>query len=546
MSNLTWDCEFKLTNFAKSASHVTQEAVKHDLLFSCHFAFIFQFKSQSKTTSLQWASDSILNAKKICFQPITAGIVLMLFFCMFLEASAASVPIEQAMSERYSVRDWTSDNIPSVLLLETLRSAYGYSSGHRSIPLVGNGYSLVLFVANATGTYKYSPQQNTLTVYDLTLNKEVLRSRFNQGYPSNASAIVIVVWDQTVTSNPNYASAEAGFFVQNMYLAAVSNSLGTVCVALIDSASLRADLKLPSTMTPMLVMPIGYPMTPYSSASPDSTRMNGNLPAVQYSTRSYTEALSNLVYAQSWSSQTLSTQELSQLLWAAYGYSSTGHRTVPSAGPTYGLQIWLSNATGIYQYSPQTHSVTQKVSGDKRANVASASGGQSWAASAPVIFLVVYDSSVGWDSGIVPHNYPIVEAGCVVQQLLLEASAWGMSGNVVGNGLEDWNGAAAAVIRNILGLSQSIIPLFVVPIGHEVANAETPAPSQASPNPTLPTTPTLSPSPNVSPSESPTASPTVPEFSLGIILPAFTIAILIVVTLYIALSRKKTKKERSA
>ncbi len=429
------------------------------------------------------------------------------FSLLFLEASAAPIPIEQTMSERYSVSSWTSDNIPSATLLDVLRSSYGYSSNHRNIPLIANEYSLILFVSNATGTYKYSPQQNTLAAYDLTLNKEALRPRFDQSYPSDASAVVLVVWNQTLMNNAIYASAEAGLLVQNMYLTAIPYGLGTHCVALIDSNSLRTDLKLPSTMTPLLIMPIGYPTTPYSSASPDNARMTGNLPPVKNSQKSISEALTNLLYARTWNGENLSTQELSQLLWAAYGYSSTGHRTVPSAGPTYGLQIWLSNATGIYRYNPQTHSTTQTISGDRRTNIASASGGQGWAANAPAIFLIVFDSTVGWDSGVVSHEYPEVEAGCVVQQLLLEASSWGMSGNIVSQGLGEWNGAGASAIRSILGLPQSIIPLYSVPIGHEGV---------------------------------------IPEFSLSILLTVFIIATMIAVTFSIIRPHKELSRKHFA
>lgn len=486
-----------------------------------------------------------MNKLKIFFEIATVSLVLMLFFCFFLEVSAVSVPIEQTMSKRCSVRDWTSDNVPETTLLDILQSAYGFSDNHRNVPLVGNDYSLTLFVANSTGTYLYSPQQNTLVVHDININKEILRTRFNQGFPSNANAIVIVVWNQAVMNNPYYASVEAGCFVQNFYLSSVSHNLGTVCVALIDSASLRTDLNLPSIMTPILVMPIGYPNTPYSSPSPDYTKMNGNLPSVEYSSQSYAEGLKNLIYVKSWSSQGLSAQEMSQLLWAAYGYSSTGHRTVPSAGPTYGLQIWLSNSTGIYQYNPQTHSVTQKVSGDKRADITGTNQGQVGAVNAPAVFLIAYDSLLGGDSGIIPHNWPIVEAGCVAQQLLVEASAWGMSGNIVSLGLEEWNGAKAASIRSIFGVQQSIIPLLLLPIGHTglvPELSETPKPDTYTSSPDTTSSPTNSGSSSLAPSITPKSS--ISEFpSVTTTIVSIAIVIVPIVMVYsIVLKRKHSRK----
>ncbi|MCJ7763270.1 nitroreductase family protein, partial [Candidatus Bathyarchaeota archaeon] len=218
-------------------------------------------------------------------------------------------------------------------------------------------------------------------------------------------------------------------------------------------------------MTPLLAMPLSYPTSPYSTATPDYTRMTGNLPPVQINQTSFADALNNMLYAQSWSSQNLSAQELSQLLWAAYGYSSTGHRTVPSAYNAYPTKIWFLNATATYEFIPETHSVTLKLQGDKRLEIATALGSQNLA-NASTVFLVIYDSSLGGDGGAVSHEWPEVEAGAIVQNILLEATSWDLSGNIVSQGLGEWNGAGAASIRNILGLSASLVPLYAVPVGH--------------------------------------------------------------------------------
>jgi hypothetical protein len=54
----------------------------------------------------------------------------------------------------------------------------------------------------------------------------------------------------------------------------------------------------------------------------------------------------------------VSLSELSQLLWAAQGITSTqGFRTVPSAGALYPLEVYVVNATGVYHYIPLNHSL---------------------------------------------------------------------------------------------------------------------------------------------------------------------------------------------
>jgi len=111
--------------------------------------------------------------------------------------------------------------------------------------------------------------------------------------------------------------------------------------------------------------------------------------------------------------------------------------------------------------------VTASAQGDKRLEIANACGGETWAANAPTIFIVAYDSSLGGDGGIAPHEWIEADAGCVVQQILLEASAWTLSGNIVSRGLEDWNGAGQEQYETILSLPSSLIPLYVVPVGHD-------------------------------------------------------------------------------
>ena len=395
---------------------------------------------------------------------VTALIITSL---LLPSVSAAPIPIEQTMSVRYSVNSWTTENIPQQQLLEVLQSAYGYRQSHRSVPQFGSDYSLVLYTVNATATYRYVPEQNALVIHDLTATKATIAPHITQSFVVTANTVIIVVWNQTRMNNQYYASAEAGLLVQNAALSAITLNLGTHCVAMINSDGLRSDLGLASSMTPLLVLPLGYMASSYASASPDYTRMTGNLPLVQYSQMSFADSLNNLLYAQAWSDQTLTTQELSQLLWAAYGHSTTGHRTVPSAVGIYPLKIYVSNATGIYGYTPGSHSVTASAQGDKRLEIANACGGETWAANAPTIFIIAYDSSLGGDGGIVPHEWIEADAGCVVQQILLEASAWTLSGNIVSRGLEDWNGAGAGTIRTILSLPSSLIPLYVIPVGHD-------------------------------------------------------------------------------
>ncbi len=402
--------------------------------------------------------------RRVFFCSLGTVILLASLFSLVV-MTAVAVPVEQTMASRYSVASWNGNGISESQLIDVLRNSYGYVNNHRSIPKVSDDYSLTLFVANSSGSYRYIPEENLLVIHDASVNEQTLAPRFQQpAYPDGATALVIIVWNQSRMSNQYYAWLESGLVVQNMYLAAISLNLGTHCIALIDVNGLRTDLKLSTTMTPLVIMPLGYPVSGYGAASPDAGRMTGNLPRTQLSQMTFSGAMSQLLFAQFWSQDSLSLQELSQLLWAGYGYSSTGHRTVPSAGSVYPIRIWVLNATGVFEYSPETHSVALKLQGDKRTAVAATFGGQSWASNAATVFLVVYDSSRAGNYG--HTEWFELEAGLVTQNILLEASAYNLSGNIVSQGLESWNGAGAASIRNVLGMSSSLVPLCAVPVGH--------------------------------------------------------------------------------
>jgi hypothetical protein len=125
--------------------------------------------------------------------------------------------------------------------------------------------------------------------------------------------------------------------------------------------------------------------------------------------------------------------------------------------------------------------------GDKRFDIADACAGQVWAANAPAIFVIIYNSSYNngntGNGGTLPHEFIEVDAGAVIQQLFLEASAWNLSANIISEGLEDWNGTGAEQLRSILGLPPSLIPLYIVPVGAQALDITPPTIGTPSQNP---------------------------------------------------------------
>mgnify|MGYP003296012873 CR=1 FL=1 len=60
-------------------------------------------------------------------------------------------------------------------------------------------------------------------------------------------------------------------------------------------------------------------------------------------------------------------EELSQLLWAAYGMGNDKHRTVPSSKGKYPFTFYVFLMDGVYKYLADTHEIELVVSGDYRA-----------------------------------------------------------------------------------------------------------------------------------------------------------------------------------
>ncbi|MGW8250453.1 MAG: SagB/ThcOx family dehydrogenase, partial [Anaerolineales bacterium] len=85
------------------------------------------------------------------------------------------------------------------------------------------------------------------------------------------------------------------------------------------------------------------------------------------------------------SRSSISLEQAAQLLWAAQGISDeAGHRTAPSAGATYPLEVYLVVGSvegleqGLYHYLPEEH-VLNKVSGDDiRTELSEAALNQEW------------------------------------------------------------------------------------------------------------------------------------------------------------------------
>ncbi|MEA2003118.1 MAG: SagB/ThcOx family dehydrogenase [Actinomycetota bacterium] len=153
--------------------------------------------------------------------------------------------------------------------------------------------------------------------------------------------------------------------------------------------------------------------------------------------------------------------EISQLLWAAQGVtSSAGQRTAPSAGGLYPLELYLVTNRGRYHYDPDHHQLEFLGEDDVRGELFRAALSQEAVQQAPAIFVLaaVY-SRTEQRYGDRAERYVKLEAGHVAQSLLLQAVSLGLGAVPIGAFHDD-------EVGEVLGLPDDHEPLYLIPVGH--------------------------------------------------------------------------------
>lgn len=164
--------------------------------------------------------------------------------------------------------------------------------------------------------------------------------------------------------------------------------------------------------------------------------------------------------------EALTLDQVSQLLWAALGVSdAAGHRTAPSAGGLYPLEVYLVAGkvddleAGVYHYLPREHSIVRVTSGDIRAAIASAALDQRWMQDAPVILMIaaVYErTQVKYGDRTV--RYVNMEVGAAAQNVYLQAESLGLGTVMVGAFYE-------LRVQSAMELEEDVVPLALMPVG---------------------------------------------------------------------------------
>ena len=126
------------------------------------------------------------------------------------------------------------------------------------------------------------------------------------------------------------------------------------------------------------------------------------------------------------SPEMLSLQDLSNLLWAAFGINrpESGKRTAPSASNRQEIDIYVTTAEGIYLYDAKEHMLEPVLAKDIRA----LTGTQSFVKDAPVNLVFVADySRMGNVSDEVKNFSPVTDTGFISQNVYLYCASEGLA-----------------------------------------------------------------------------------------------------------------------
>lgn len=158
--------------------------------------------------------------------------------------------------------------------------------------------------------------------------------------------------------------------------------------------------------------------------------------------------------------------QVAQLLWAAQGVTDReGHRTAPSAGALYPLEVTLvvgeveGLAPGLYRYRPENHTLVQVAAGDHRPALGRAARGQSWVARAPAsLVLAAVHRRTAVKYGSRAPRYVQMEVGCAAENVYLQAESLGL-GTVFVGAFDD------QAVQKAVQLAPDEEPLAILPFG---------------------------------------------------------------------------------
>jgi len=172
----------------------------------------------------------------------------------------------------------------------------------------------------------------------------------------------------------------------------------------------------------------------------------------------------------------ISAEQLSQILWAAYGITNPmpnypflkgGLRTAPSAGGLYPFEIYVAVGkvenieSGVYKYISQEHKIIRTIDKDIRDELCAAALGQEMIKDAPVtvIYSAIFSRTTNKYGARGRERYVCMDLGHSAENIYLQVEALHLGTCAIGAFIDN-------KLSQILQLPTEEEPLYLMPVGH--------------------------------------------------------------------------------
>lgn len=180
--------------------------------------------------------------------------------------SLGGKPLLEALRLRRSVREYSQQPLPPQVLSDLLWAAFGInrSSGDRTAPYWRHIMVIEVYAAMADGVWLYDPKQHKLLPH---LSTDIRAKTGLQDFVARAPLNLVFVahgermQDIGAEERRLYASVDAGFIGQNVYLFCASEGLATVFRGAVDYSKLNEAMQLGAGQFVTFAQTVGYPGT---------------------------------------------------------------------------------------------------------------------------------------------------------------------------------------------------------------------------------------------------------------------------------------------
>jgi nitroreductase len=171
----------------------------------------------------------------------------------------------ECLIARRSVRSYSARALQPQVLSDLLWAAFGVNrpaSDGRTAPYWRHVLVIDVYVASADGVWLYEPRSHSLSPYQtLDLRAQTGHQDFVASAPLN---LIYVAHGERMSDIPAeerrlYASVDAAFIGQNVYLFCASEGLGTVFRGAVDCENLARALSLGLGQMVTFAQTVGYP-----------------------------------------------------------------------------------------------------------------------------------------------------------------------------------------------------------------------------------------------------------------------------------------------